>query len=622
MILKEYPAVKIFTGLIAGLALFSQFHINPLVIIILSSVCLITGILLIKRHKALSYLLFISVISLILSYNLNSVSFDHPDKIIPEQKAVVKGEVTKVLNRKSNYMRCIVKGSIDSETMEQIPNTAIILSVTQLNKRDIELSPGTKIFANVKARLPKKAILPTDFSEITYANSLNIQWIARCNSYNISTLGEPSGYYYFSDLLTKKVQQRCMDIFPERSQGIAIALITGDKSKIPYETKQSFSFAGTAHVLAVSGLHIGIIASIIYILLGFIQRPRLKFVIFSLALISFIILSGLQPSALRAGLMAIAILFVKTVQRKFNIVNVIFFVLTLIIVFSPSMIYSAGFQMSAFSILGIALLFKPVKSFFLIIHNSDNSIYQYFINSVSVSIAASAAVSPLVAYYFDVYSIVSPISNLFVIPLMSLGLIFSVIALAFSFIIGGIAEMYALSADFLFNLSEKINEFVIQLPYSYIHNETAVYISIIISLIMIYFIFAKDRKQLAFRCSACIVIVLLIINILPSEKKQMEIFPRDQYVAAIIPLSNNKQFVYISDRKPSQYPFRDIGMEKYLLGLKDTLIFGYTGNAGIALTDELNKTAHFESYELSLDAQLYLNRLLRPNDYLPQLIDL
>jgi hypothetical protein len=73
------------------------------------------------------------------------------------------------------------------------------------------------------------------------------------------------------------------------------------------------------------------------------------------------------------------------------------------------------------------------------------------------------------------------------------------------------------------------------------------------------------------------------------ERGYITILPREQYVAVFCPLNHGRTFVLLADRKPHQYPSRDIAMEKHLAEYKDSLIIGINGNAGMAVTDYVRK---------------------------------
>lgn len=618
-----FPAVKILFLILTGFCIFNNIpDKKTLNAIILLSLPILGVIFLYIGKRTISYIVLSLYIGFWLANYSDDLEIEAPDKLIPETEAIIEGKVEKIITQKSNYLRCIVSGSIDTKEISKIDASGILLSIIKLKENPLALEEGCSIYANVKARLPKCDNISTDFPEKQYAKSLAVQWIARSKAINTAIISPPSFFQSEINRAVRKIKVLCYSLYPKETRGIAAALITGDKTGIPIETKNNFSFAGTAHVLAVSGLHVGIIAASIFVLLGFIPRSWLKFFVFITLLSMFIIISGMQPSAVRAGIMAALILFAKTAQRKINIINILSAAVIILLLLNPGLIYSAGFQMSVASIIGIAFFFNKIRILLEGISDSKNKILNYIRSSIAITISASITVSPIVAYYFEVFSIVSPLTNLFVIPLMTLGLIFALLAIFTSIFSFGIAALYADSSNFLFGLANKINNMAIELPYSYIQGETTVYIAFVISIIIVYMIYSNTLKRFTFRLlsSGFAIVLCLLIFKASEDKEEIEIIPRNQFVASIIPIENNKKFVYIADRKPAQYPFRDFSFEKYLLKQSDTLIFGYGGNAGIALLDEIKKNKEYKTFELPIDIQLKLNELLIGSRALPQII--
>ena len=394
-------------------------------------------------------------------------------------------------------------------------------------------------------------------------------------------------------------------------QGLTLALLTGDKSRIDKEIRDLYSFSGTAHVLAVSGLHITVIAWIVYVFLGFVPNKWMKFAIYSVIIILFIFLTGMQASAIRSGLMAIFVMFAYTLERKVSLINVLSFSILVLLILEPYLIYSSGFQMSVASVLGIAFLYKPIKDSLLEMIKTKNPIITYIIESLSVTFSASIIVSPIVAYYFDIYSFVSVFTNLFVIPLTSLAMIFSIIALGFYPLLPALAKYYASASDLMLILSNDINKFALSFPFSYTKGGMTLLISFLISGGMIYVFTAKNMRLFGFRTIAISLAAIAFLVILPRDKeKTFELYPRQNIVFAKIKLKENESLIYLSDRKPKQYPILDFSVLNYLKKLQDNIIVAVDGNCGIALTDALKKIKKIKIIESDFVLQNYIQKQL------------
>ncbi len=217
----------------------------------------------------------------------------------------------------------------------------------------------------------------------------------------------------------------------ERENGILKALLIGVKDHLDNEIKLAYSSAGAMHVLAVSGLHVGIIYMVIGLIFGFLKRignwGNFLFTSISLILIWFYALvTGLSPSVLRASTMFSLILISEAINRDSNIYNSLGLAAFILLLFNPYLIYSVGFQLSFAAVFGIVYL-QP--KFYQLIH-PKYILFDKIWSITSVSIAAQLATFPLSAYYFHQFPTYFLISNIIVIPtsfIMLIGGLFMVL---------------------------------------------------------------------------------------------------------------------------------------------------------------------------------------------------
>ncbi len=621
--LTKFPAVKILLGVIAGFAIgtlcsFEQGLFVPL----LTFLCGVFLASLILKHKTVAFITGVLTIGIIISFRAESYKVAQPEKIIKPFPAFIKGEVKNVIRTDKKFSRIIVDASIFSHVTNRLDNQRLLLTVFSGNTRKFKALPGTKINVDCKIRPTRPGILPGEFSENQYATANNIQWIATTYVSNISITDKTQNHKYLLNDIRSSISDQIDKLFPKETKGIAICLLTGDKTQIPYEVKQEFSLAGTAHVLAVSGLHIGIISVIIYLLLSFIGNNWIRFTVFSILVISFIILTGAHASSIRAGFMAIAIMLAIALQRKYETLNIVALVVLIVIIIYPGMIYSVGFQMSVAAITGIVLFYKHIHKFFKgLLSEKSNILINSIISSISITFAASISVAPIIAYYFNVFSIISPLTNLFCIPLIFLGMIFTIISVFLSYLYFPIAELYSASADLAFSTCMAINSYAVDLPLSYTQGNISFVLSVIITIIMIYFFINNNKDRLAFRLiSVTIIFFLSLYVFMPEDNDNIEIFPRENSVATFIP-NEDTIFIIIADRKPGLYPSVDYSLLKFIEELDKELIIGVTGNCGIALTDELKKRRRFRIIEMPIDLQRKFADMIKINEHFPQIIN-
>lgn len=219
--------------------------------------------------------------------------------------------------------------------------------------------------------------------------------------------------------LRRQLQQQLFNTgMTAGAQHFAVALLLGNSRVIDPSTRQAFSSAGVAHVLALSGLHVGFIALIIWFLLfplDYLGLRNLRLVLTLVTIVWFAIFTGLSPSVVRATVM-IGFAFTASVfYRRSVSVNALAMAALVILVFSPMSLYSVGFQLSFITVLAV-LLFGRVPESLQSRHHWLNAITAM----ATTSAVAMLATIALTAHYFHTVSLMSILSNLLILPVMPL----------------------------------------------------------------------------------------------------------------------------------------------------------------------------------------------------------
>ena len=201
-----------------------------------------------------------------------------------------------------------------------------------------------------------------------------------------------------------------------QAQQFVVALLLGNSRLIDKATRQEFSAAGVAHILALSGLHVGFIALIIWWLLfplDYLRLRRLRLFITLAAIILFAVFTGLSPSVVRATIM-IGLVFASLVfYRRSQSLNALALAALGILVFTPSALFSVGFQLS-FITVGAILLFSRLPQFLESRYKWVNKLTTVVITSL-VAMLATIALS---AHYFHTVSFMSVLTNLMILPVL------------------------------------------------------------------------------------------------------------------------------------------------------------------------------------------------------------
>ncbi|MFN6943750.1 MAG: ComEC/Rec2 family competence protein [Cytophagaceae bacterium] len=221
-----------------------------------------------------------------------------------------------------------------------------------------------------------------------------------------------SGYSYS---LRKKLLAKLNENFsnPANTQ-IAAAILLGDKKDLDKELRSSYASTGAMHILAVSGLHVGILFLFLNFIVGKLQKIKpLKWVIplFIIALLWFYaFLTGLSPSVMRAVTMFTFIQLGINYFRSSNIFNTIAISAVILLIINPYNISNIGFQLSYSAVMGILLLYQRIYNYWL----PENYILDKAWQVIAVSISAQAGTSILSLYYFNQFPTYFLITNLLI----------------------------------------------------------------------------------------------------------------------------------------------------------------------------------------------------------------
>lgn len=202
----------------------------------------------------------------------------------------------------------------------------------------------------------------------------------------------------------------------EQDFAVIAAMAMGDKSALNQETKEAYSISGTSHILAVSGLHIGIIFQLIILLLGGKRRSKLTIILSTTIVWAYVIFIGFPASAVRAATMLSIYSMVLLSLRPDPTLNTLALAYIIMVLVNPFNIFDIGFQMS-FLAMGSILLFYPL---FFCLLSSHSNIIRAIWGLFCVSLAAQIGTLPLIVFYFGRISCYSLITSFIAIPAATL----------------------------------------------------------------------------------------------------------------------------------------------------------------------------------------------------------
>ena len=213
------------------------------------------------------------------------------------------------------------------------------------------------------------------------------------------------------------------------------ALTLGEKRDFPRELKENYAAAGASHVLALSGLHLGLFYLILSVLLPLRGRNRwvvaLREALIVIALWTFAYVAGLSASVLRAAVLFTLMSLGRCLRQETSSVSSLAFAAVAMLLFSPHLLFDVSFQLSFSAVLAILLLAQPLQRLLKV--DERGTVYRYLVNMFILSFVAQIGTLPFVWYHFGVLPLYSLLTNIFVVPLAFVIILLAVVLLAVSF---------------------------------------------------------------------------------------------------------------------------------------------------------------------------------------------
>jgi len=244
--------------------------------------------------------------------------------------------------------------------------------------------------------------------------------------------------------------------FKEDELAIINALLLGQRQDLSKSVYQDYVNAGAIHILAVSGLHIGIILIILNFILKPIQWLKNGFIVKTMVILvllwSYAVVAGLSASIIRAVTMFSVLAIAMNLKRPTNIYNTIAISLFILLLFKPTFLFEVGFQLSYMAVFAIV----SIQPLLYNLWQSEYKLVDYFWQIFTVSMAAQIGVAPISIFYFHQFPGLFFIANLVIIPF--LGLILGMGILCFSLALTGLLPK--LLAEFFGDIISLMNQIV------------------------------------------------------------------------------------------------------------------------------------------------------------------
>lgn len=438
----QYPAVRLVLLFIGGIitARILDFNLFLFPIIAILAVALLVTELRNTRKTSLAYkrvsilLFFVLVLSsgVLRFYQASESQKTATENIISLsewEKIALEGQVISISKNSKGKTRLDVQVTsthIDNQLRsEEKFKTRILWDLSKIVELGAELIMTGTIVPVSEPRNP----LAFDYSEYLSRRGIYTQVKAD------SVLGYSDMESSFSWLsVRKKALQIVDEIFTEETAPIAKALLLGYKNELEGETRTAFARAGLSHIMAVSGLHVGLVVAPFWIIIPLFWTKRWGSEIGLAALILLLFLyagiTGFSTSVIRASVMAVFLTYGKLFSKRSNSINLTAVAALLILVVDPKQLFEIGFQLSFSAVLTILLVMPVIQA--KLPYPIRTKWYGTPLMVMIISVVVQVGLYPLQVYYFGEVSVISPIANALFVPFLGLIVPLSLVAILLS----------------------------------------------------------------------------------------------------------------------------------------------------------------------------------------------
>lgn len=409
------------------------------------------------------------------------------------------------------------------------------------------INPGDDVSFLAKLQSPKNNHdLPDEWDMENFLYYQGITATAYIQPEQITIIGENNGLlWHIRRLQSYIVSLLGASPLSDETTEFLTATIVGDDSLLLAETRQEFSTSGLAHILALSGLHVGLIAIIIAIILlplSIMGYNRTRLIITIILLWGYAVMTGLTPSVTRAAIMTTLYIIGIIIQRRHSSINALCFAALIILLFSPLQLYSAGFQLSFAAVLAILLFANRINPV-----NRKHHIGYYITSLACVSMSATLGTALISAYYFHsfpVYFLIANILVIFMLPVIIGGGVLLIIFEA----CGGSSIWICSALDFLYSIITWITEITSSLQFAKIDNiyfSGWLFIPYIITILVLFatLVYRKIAYGVMTIMLAIFTITAHYVSKPPYPQKEFFI-PRDTYYTNIIARIDTTMYLY------------------------------------------------------------------------------
>lgn len=314
------------------------------------------------------------------------------------------------------------------------------------------------------------------------------------------------------------------EIYDEEDEGIAKAMVLGDREGLPDSVRSLYQAVGISHILSISGLHIGVIGVGIYRGLMKLRLKRTAAGAMSMVLITlYAQLTGGAASVVRASVMLSVCIAAEMIGRKSDILSSMSLSLMVILISEPLLVYDSGFLLSFGAVSGIGIISPILKH---LIPRADDKRLSGVVASLSVSIFTL----PMILYFFYQFPLFSILINLLIVPLMGILLMLLMASGLLGLLMLRAGVVFAMPSITIFHIIKKLAELDASLPFNQLVTGKPAIWKIILYYLMlgcVVVLFKYRDKVKKVRLKSLLILMAMLGLMFAKERRKLEIMSID-----------------------------------------------------------------------------------------------
>ncbi|MFW6148282.1 MAG: DNA internalization-related competence protein ComEC/Rec2 [Atribacterota bacterium] len=469
----QRPLFSILLCYIAGIILQNNLrYFDFRWIFLFCSIILISSLLIFKMQRYVNryvitifLLLFFLLIGMLnTSYHLYPQGDNHIYNFF-EKEGVILGTVYQAeIAGENNYQEIQLNSHSFQYYDEHFKTNGLVL--LRLYSDNPILQYGDVIKARVTLKKPG---LPGNFGEFNYREYLarkKIFLTANIINNQVSIVGHDEKVTIFSFIqsIKSKITQKIEQIYQFPARELIKAIVIGNRRGIPQEWIRFFQDAGIMHILAISGLHVGILAMVLFFTFNLIphnlMKNNIKYLTIVLILIGYAAMTGFRPSVSRATLMFAIVLGGRYFNRPYHLYNSLSLAALFILLWQPLYLFEAGFLLS-FVVTFFIIYLTPI------LEDKFSFLPSIISKPLSISCSAWLGIIPLSAYFFYKISIIAILANMLIIPLIGIILVLALVTILLSFLYLPLASLSAMLNQAIISVLAFLSQLLSSFPFAY-----------------------------------------------------------------------------------------------------------------------------------------------------------